>query len=164
MNDFKDLIGKTIVSAEQLEHPSYDDSGWLKLTFSDNTSAVIISGYGDHTGDSSDEYPTYISIVDGEDFKFGEEDDINDLIEQLQSELEEAENQLYKVEMDEIDGDGNGDIVSDDYTQELKCEITRIKREIVNCNIDRLVKDENDQRLEILALSGNSRQSVRLTK
>ena len=58
-----DLIGKTIASAETMKRPGFDDSGWLRLAFTDGTIAVVVARYGDWTGDSEDEYPTSIYIT-----------------------------------------------------------------------------------------------------
>lgn len=59
-----DLIGKTITKAEYMRKLDYDDKGWLKLTFSDGSYCVIVAGFDMYTGNSIDEYPTYISITD----------------------------------------------------------------------------------------------------
>ena len=61
---FNQLIGKTIVAAEQMTKENIDDDGWLKLTFSDGTHVVIVAYYGGHTGGSEDEYPTGIMLAD----------------------------------------------------------------------------------------------------
>ena len=64
--EFKDLVGKTIISAVQVSpHEGYDDQGCLQLEFSDGTKASIVADYGGYTGDSYDEYPTCIYICDG---------------------------------------------------------------------------------------------------
>ena len=63
----KDLIGKTITEAEIMKMPAYDDDGWLRLTFTDGTKAVIVASYGGYTGRSEDEYPTRIDITDDEE-------------------------------------------------------------------------------------------------
>lgn len=65
--EFSDLIGKTITNAIQMKLPNNDDSGFLKLTFSDNTQAIIVGDYGGYTGSSLDEYPTSIHIVNGDE-------------------------------------------------------------------------------------------------
>jgi hypothetical protein len=62
--EFKDLIGKTIIAATPKKLLEYDDEGYLHLQFSDGTEAFIIAEYGGFTGDSFDEYPTYLSIAD----------------------------------------------------------------------------------------------------
>jgi hypothetical protein len=62
--DFKDLIGKTIVSATQKKLIKFDDDGFLELIFSDGTKAVIVAYYGGYTGHSEDEYPTGIAIYE----------------------------------------------------------------------------------------------------
>lgn len=61
---FADLIGKTITAADLMKLPRYDDTGWLRLTFSDGTSCVIVSSGDEYTGDSLEEYRQEISIVD----------------------------------------------------------------------------------------------------
>ena len=58
------LVGKTITAATQMKHPTYDDSGWLKLNFSDGTECLITAGYQGYTGESEDEYPTCIGVRD----------------------------------------------------------------------------------------------------
>jgi len=65
---FDYLIGKTITSATKMVKDDYDDTGYLKLEFSDGTSVVIVGGFdGDWTGDSEGEYKTTIGIVDSID-------------------------------------------------------------------------------------------------
>ena len=58
------IIGKTITSVTEMKMPEFDDTGWLKLDFSDGTYCVICAGYGSYTGNSEDEYPTRIGISD----------------------------------------------------------------------------------------------------
>lgn len=58
----KELIGKLITSAEKMRKENHDDEGWLKLSFSDGTCCVVVAGYGGYTGDSEDEYPTYLTV------------------------------------------------------------------------------------------------------
>lgn len=60
----KDLIGKTIVKATFKKLKEFDDSGFLELKFSDKTSILIVAGYGGYTGESEDEYPTLIAVID----------------------------------------------------------------------------------------------------
>jgi hypothetical protein len=62
--EFKDLVGKTIVSAKQKILNGFDDKGYLELKFSDGSEAIIIAVYGDYTGNSVEAYPTNIDIVD----------------------------------------------------------------------------------------------------
>ena len=62
--EFRDLIGKTITAATVKKLAKHDDEGFLQLKFSDGTEAVIVASYGGYTGDSEDEYPTYIGITD----------------------------------------------------------------------------------------------------
>ena len=57
-----ELIGKTITSAKRKKLAEYDDEGFLELQFSDGTQATIVAGYWDYTGNSMEEYPTYINI------------------------------------------------------------------------------------------------------
>jgi hypothetical protein len=59
----QNLIGKTISSATRMKFPSLDDAGFLKLNFTDSTSCIIVADYGQHTGESADEFPTKISVV-----------------------------------------------------------------------------------------------------
>ena len=67
IENFSDLVGKTITAATQKSYVGHDDSGFLLLEFSDNTSALIISTYGSYSGKSLDEYPTNILIEDVSD-------------------------------------------------------------------------------------------------
>lgn len=62
--EFEDLIGKTISSATTKQLISCDDTGFLHLTFDDGTVCLVTSSYGDWTGSSVGEYPTYIGITD----------------------------------------------------------------------------------------------------
>lgn len=59
----KNIIGKTIVKVTKMKNTDYDDKGWLKLDFADNTYCVIQASYTCYTGGSEDEYPTDISIL-----------------------------------------------------------------------------------------------------
>jgi hypothetical protein len=61
-NKLKKLVGKTIKSVEQCKAKDTDDSGYLKITFTDDSFVFIESYYGDFTGNSYDEYPTGINI------------------------------------------------------------------------------------------------------
>jgi len=56
------IIGKTIANVTEMKKPEYDDTGWLKLDFTDGTHCVIWASYCGYTGDSEDEYPTCIGI------------------------------------------------------------------------------------------------------
>ncbi len=58
------ITGKTIAKATKMKLPQYDDTGWLKLEFTDGTSCVIVAGYGEWTSESEDEYPTRIHIAE----------------------------------------------------------------------------------------------------
>jgi hypothetical protein len=60
--EFANLVGKTIASAEQKQHPSYDDDGFLELTFTDGSKCLIVATYCGYSGHSEDEYPTSIFI------------------------------------------------------------------------------------------------------
>lgn len=57
------LIGKTIVDAEYMKSPLWDDEPYLVLTFSDGTEATVFAAYGGYTGASNDEYPAFISLL-----------------------------------------------------------------------------------------------------
>ncbi len=59
---FADLAGKTIESAEQKQHPNYDDDGFLELTFTDGSRCLIVATYGGCSGHSDGEYPTSMFI------------------------------------------------------------------------------------------------------
>jgi hypothetical protein len=61
------ITGKTIAQVTEMKKPEYDDTGWLKLDFTDGTHCVIWAGYDSYTGDSEDEYPTCIGITDDVD-------------------------------------------------------------------------------------------------
>lgn len=60
--DFSTLVGKTILTAEQKQHPHYDDDGFLELTFTDGSKCLIVGSYGGYSGHSEDEYPTRIFL------------------------------------------------------------------------------------------------------
>lgn len=59
----KEMIGKTITSVDFMTLKGFDDEGFLRLKFSDGTSCIILGGYKSYTGDSADEYPTYIEVL-----------------------------------------------------------------------------------------------------
>ena len=61
---YKDLIGKTIESVSHKKLQGYDDEGYLELKFTDGSIATIVASYGGYTGESEDEYPTYIYVTD----------------------------------------------------------------------------------------------------
>lgn len=66
--EFSDIEGKTIKEANHKKMKHYDDTGYLELVFTDNTSCIIVSNYGDYTSNSEGEYPTLIDIeneIDG---------------------------------------------------------------------------------------------------
>lgn len=58
------IIGKTIAKITEMKKPQYDDTGWLKMDFTDGTHCIIWAGYGSWTSHSEDEYPTCIGITD----------------------------------------------------------------------------------------------------
>ena len=58
------ITGKTIAQVTKMRKPEYDDTGWLKIDFTDGTHCVIWAGYGGWTGGSEDEYPTCIGVTD----------------------------------------------------------------------------------------------------
>ena len=62
--EYKDLIGKTIESVSHKKLKGYDDEGYLELKFTDGTIATVVASYGEYTGESEDEYPTYIYVTD----------------------------------------------------------------------------------------------------
>lgn len=68
----KDIIGKTIIDAKTQKLSKHDDTGFLKLTFSDGTECVVFASYDFYTGRSIDEYPTRIFITDKYESKEGE--------------------------------------------------------------------------------------------
>jgi hypothetical protein len=61
--DFGQLVGKTIVEAQQMQRIGYSDCGFLRLRFSDGTEYVIEAYYGAYDGNAIDEYPTRICVV-----------------------------------------------------------------------------------------------------
>lgn len=63
---FNDLVGKTIKAVQELKLKEYDDQGYLLMEFTDGAKALIVAVYGSYTGESEDEYPTYLRI-EGED-------------------------------------------------------------------------------------------------
>jgi hypothetical protein len=73
--NIKDLIGKTIIGADYYGYKGYNDIPFIKLTFSDETIAIIRASYGGYNGGSVDEYPSYIDVCDD----FFEEYDDDDL-------------------------------------------------------------------------------------
>jgi len=50
-----DITGKTITKVTEMKKPEYDDTGWLKIDFTDGTHCVIYAGYFGYTGKSEDE-------------------------------------------------------------------------------------------------------------
>lgn len=56
------LKGKTIEKVEQYKSTVYDDTGYLKITFTNGEHVFIESNYDTYTGESEDEYPTGIEI------------------------------------------------------------------------------------------------------
>lgn len=59
----KELIGKTIKAANIMQKQGYDDTGYLKLEFTDGTFVVIVSFYDEeYTRNSEGEYPTRIEL------------------------------------------------------------------------------------------------------
>ncbi len=64
MMKIQDLIGKTIANAKIQKLSKHDDTGFLKLNFSDGSECLVVASYGTYTGNSNDEYPTLISIAD----------------------------------------------------------------------------------------------------
>ena len=69
LTTFNSLTGKTIKSVNRMQLTGYDDEGFLKLTFTDDTFCVVEGGYsGDYTGDSEDEYQTLIGLAGEERF------------------------------------------------------------------------------------------------
>lgn len=69
--DWNFLIGKTIKSVKERKHSEYDNT-YLDLEFIDGSKITIVGRYGMWTGESYDEYPTFVSIEE-----FGFEEDHN---------------------------------------------------------------------------------------
>lgn len=61
--EITDLIGKTITDVKRKRAKGYSDTGFLELTFSDNTTALISAGYTGWDGHALDEYPTTIHVT-----------------------------------------------------------------------------------------------------
>ena len=58
--EWRSLKGKTITKARQMRLLGHDDSGFLRLDFSDGSHVTIEGGYDGYTGRSEDEYVTVI--------------------------------------------------------------------------------------------------------
>ena len=61
---FSELIGKKIISAEVIYNKNHDDINEVILTCDDSKKYSIISSFGDYTGNSKEEYPSYISCTE----------------------------------------------------------------------------------------------------
>lgn len=59
-----ELIGKTTTNARIQKLPMHDDVGFLKLNFSDDSECTVVASFGTYTGNSLDEYPTLITVLD----------------------------------------------------------------------------------------------------
>lgn len=57
-----DLVGKTITEAVLLKYPELDDEAWLRLRFTDGSECVLEATYGGFTGNSCDEYPSFLVV------------------------------------------------------------------------------------------------------
>jgi hypothetical protein len=64
---FNEMVGKTIVSAVHMKDEKYDDEPYLVLEFSDGTKALIGASFGSYSGESREEYPSYIFYVENID-------------------------------------------------------------------------------------------------
>ena len=64
MKDLKteSIVGKTIKAASLRGMKGYDDEPYIDIDFTDGTKITIVSSYGGYTGESEDEYPSYICI------------------------------------------------------------------------------------------------------
>lgn len=62
--DLTEIIGKTITSVKQKKLVGYDDTGFLEISFSDNTKILVVSSYDGYSPNAYDEYPTTISICE----------------------------------------------------------------------------------------------------
>ena len=70
MKDFSELVGKTIVGAVKQRKKEYkDDTGFLRLSFSDGSYAVVMADYSDWNEDYEveDEYATDIFLTERDD-------------------------------------------------------------------------------------------------
>ena len=56
------MIGKTIESVKKYGGKGVDDENLIVMTFTDGTSIEIWASYGGYTGQSEDEYPSFIGI------------------------------------------------------------------------------------------------------
>ena len=74
------LIGKTISAATIMKLPNFDDTCWLRLTFTDGTSTIIVASYGSYTGNSMDEYPACIYQLEGNELCYNSEHTADKLI------------------------------------------------------------------------------------
>jgi hypothetical protein len=64
MMNIKSLKGKTIKDVKQKKKAGFDDEGFLVLYFTDGSQATIVASYGPYTGDSIDEYPSKVCVVE----------------------------------------------------------------------------------------------------
>lgn len=60
--EIRDLVGKTITEATLLKFPELDDEAWLRLRLTDGTECVLEATYGGFTGNSYDEYPSFLIV------------------------------------------------------------------------------------------------------
>jgi hypothetical protein len=60
--DIQKLIGRRITAVKMPVDEKHDDMDTLILTLDNGDTATIIAFYGDYTGESRGEYPSYISV------------------------------------------------------------------------------------------------------
>ena len=58
------LEGKTIETATRMAKPGFDDTAWLHLRFTDGSECCLVGRYGRYTGNSEDDYPASLAILD----------------------------------------------------------------------------------------------------
>jgi hypothetical protein len=62
--DIKHLIDRTISGIKRKQIKDTDDTGFLEITFLDGLQIVIVADYSDYTGNSLNEYPTRIVMLE----------------------------------------------------------------------------------------------------
>ena len=65
MKKLKSLVGKTISGINLKGYEKYpDDENYLELQFTDGTKTIFRAVNGEYTGNSKDEYPVFIEMLD----------------------------------------------------------------------------------------------------
>lgn len=68
------FIGKTIKNIVRWNMEGFDDENVLQIIFTDNTSIFFISDFGGYTGESKEEYPSFVYTTDDDGFNKYNED------------------------------------------------------------------------------------------